>query len=175
MRNKYFIEVMRTPNSRSFERSGVHKSKYHKNNKNNCRDIFRLYKDEEIIFICNIQSISNHPDFPEKNSLTGSFDFEVYAKKRGNSFEIPDNELLTRIHLIKNVYNENHEFHKEDGTTGNNYRTLFHSKWHEPLKKDTKAYSGGCFISSSNDLKRLNKKLNDEKLKEGDTIPGKII
>ncbi|MCP4336455.1 MAG: hypothetical protein GY679_01230 [Mycoplasma sp.] len=159
------IEILRRLASYDYKYD-KNKDDYQNNTKNNMIDELFLYDGLKQIFKCNLQTVSNHPSMKHSDTIkVGKFKLKAFVEQRN---------FNTAIHGIIDAYDINNQ--KIDKYSmqkdGNQYigRWLFHSCYYAPLKKDTRAYSGGCFAMSTEDIQEFNKILMDNGIRQGNTI-----
>jgi hypothetical protein len=142
---------------------------YQSNTKNNMLDTLRLSHSGIVLFESeNVQTISNHPLMKHSDTVKeGNFQVKCFVDKKGfnteihgiiNAFDIADQPI--------DVYSKQYDNGQYIG------RWLIHSSYYAPSGKDTKAYSGGCFIMSTNDMLKLNRALIKAGVKKGNIIDG---
>lgn len=174
IRNDLYFQVIRQKISHNYKFSDeiIKKrglNKYQANTKHNMLDFLRLCNSKEILFCClNVQTVSNHPDMKYGDTIKqGEFKIKCFVDQRN---------FNTQIHGIINAYDlddqkiDKYSMQMDCG----NYigRWLIHSSFYTPLGRDTRGYSGGCFIMSTLNMKNLNLILINNGIKSGDIIPG---
>jgi hypothetical protein len=140
---------------------------YQANTRNNMLDSLRLVNNGIILFEShNVQTVSNHPMMKYRDTIkAGEFQIKCFV----------ENAIFnTQIHGIINAYDISgqpiDEYSKQYDNGQYIGRWLIHSSYYKPLGKDTKAYSGGCIVMSTNDLLALNRALIKEGIKSNDII-----
>jgi len=148
------------------------KSSFDSNIKNNSKDIIIIVKNNTPIFKSFCQSVANHPHYKYKDTIhDGKFEIKCFVENRNfhggihgiiNAFDIEGQPIDIYSMQIDNGYQKG--------------RWLIHDKYSFEKKRDlNNAYSGGCFIMSSEQLSEFNKVLISCNVNPGDVIPGILM
>lgn len=164
------IKVIRKKQSYRYMKEGL--NEYQRRTRNNMIDSLILYKKDDIIFASKkVQTVSNHPQMKYFDTIRkGAFQVKCFVEQR--NFNTP-------VHGIINAYDISNQKINEYAMQNDNGqyigRWLIHSSWYNKLGRDTKAYSGGCFIMSTRDMMKFNNILINNKIKADDIITGLLI
>lgn len=147
---------------------------YKNRTKNNMLDLLQLINTDtnDILFECqNVQTVSNHPLMKKSDTIrSGKFQVKCFVDQGG---------YHTEIHGIVNAYDISGQQINEYSMQYDNGqyigRWLIHSSYYAPLKRDTKAYSGGCFIMTTENILKFNKILKDNGIEKGNIINGELF
>lgn len=174
------IKVLRKQSSYDFKVNPKKEGSFDNNWKNNSRDWFILYDDECEIARFRCQSVANYcfgdmasnGDTEHGDTIApGLFKVKCFVDPRSFHGEI--HGIIETKDLDGQWINRNSMQIVNGFQTG---RWLIHDKWSNSLKKDTNtAWSAGCIIMSSSDLKSFNDLLHAYKIKSGDIILGAIM
>jgi len=154
---------------------------FENNWKNNSLDSLILFDDLQMVVSLNCQTVANYcfgvnagtKDNPHISTVApGDFTIKAFVEPRNFHGEI---HAITRTrdsggrwidHNAMQIYAEGYQLG----------RWLIHDKYSNDLKRDTNyAWSAGCFILSSDDLRNLNVFLRQKRVKSGDLIPGTLV
>ncbi len=175
------LQIIRYKKSYDFRADISKPDSFDNNWKNNSLDWLVLKYGKGEIFRCHCQTVANYcfgdnatADTVEYGDTVapGSFKVRVFADPRNFHGEI--HEIIETTDLDGQRIN-----HRAMQTTANGFqngRWLIHDRWSSKLGTDTNyAWSAGCFILYSEDLKALNKLLHMYELPSGYVIPGNLI
>lgn len=177
----YLLKVYRKKLSYDYK-FNLKKNDYNNNIKNNSLDKMVLFyleklnenviKENYLIEIPNVQTVSNHPHFDHFDTIAaGPFSVELFVTPR---------KFHGLIHgIIDAIDIEGQKIDHWSMQVENGYqkgRWLIHDKWSFEKQRDLNfSYSGGCFISSSENQKKLNNKFKKLKFQKGDILPGLLV
>lgn len=148
--------------------------------RNNSLDWICLYDDRSEIFRAHAQTVANYCFGDMKSNgdtehgdtiKEGYFKIKCFVEPRNFHGEIHG---ITETRDIDGQWVDHNSMQTVNGfQTG---RWLIHDRWSDKLQRDTNtAWSAGCFILSSDDLKSLNDILHAYKVQSGDIIPGELV
>lgn len=145
---------------------------YQNNIKNNSLDTILIMNEGTELFSANCQTVSNHPDFKHRDTIQkGTFKIKCFVESRKFHGEIHG---IIDAYDIENQKINNYSMQLENGQLKG--RWLVHDKWYDKIQKDSKyAYSGGCFVLSSEDLEQFNKVLRKNKIVDNQVINGILV
>ena len=147
---------------------------------NNSLDSLILFDDLEMLICLNCQTVANYcfgPNAgPKENPhistiAPGDFTVKAFVEPRSFHGEI---HAITRTRDIGGKWIDHNamQIYSEGYQLG---RWLIHDRFSFDLKRDTNyAWSAGCFILSSADLRNLNTCLKQKGVKPGELIPGSL-
>ena len=155
----------------SFENNWLH----------NSEDTLSLVDGGEVAFSCSCQSVANYcfgaqrpgDTAPHGDTVApGEFTLKCFVEPRSFHGEI---HAITRTRDIDGQW-IGRDAMQTTADGFQNGRWLLHDRFSFKTGKDTRhAWSAGCFILSSDDLKRLNAVLRSKGIKAGDEIPGLVV
>lgn len=161
------IRVIRYKTSYNYKYDAL-TDNYDNNTKNNMLDSFIVIDNDKEIFKVNCQTISNHPEMKHSDTIAqGKFKLKLFVDQR--TFNTPIHGIIGAKDLAGQSINE-HSMQLDNGQWIG--RWLVHSCYYTPLGRDTRAYSGGCIIMSTNSMLALNEILRNI---IGDTIEVELI
>lgn len=169
MIKEYHLLVERDPVSHDFILEEDTGNIYKNRTKNNMIDHMFLYKNDVIIWSTHhLQTVSNHPLMKYSDTIQkGNFKLKLFVEQR--KFNTPVHGIIDAFDL-NGDYIDEFSMQKDQGEYIG--RFLMHSSYYAPLKRDTKGYSGACFIVSTAEMLAFNKVLLENGLKEGDILKG---
>jgi hypothetical protein len=150
------------------------KNDYNNNVKNNMQDTLKLIDIDtnNILFECNnVQTVSNHPYMKLSDTIkAGKFRIKHFVDKRKFRYD---------IHGIVDAYDINNQKIDKYSMQHDNGRYigrwLAHSTYDPVLRRVTRAFSGGCFIMSPDNIKRWANILKTAGVKKDTIIEGELI
>ena len=173
------IQIVRKKESYDFKADPNKEGSFENNWKNNSLDIFRLYdKNNVCVFACNCQSVANYcfGDYKSNGSIEygdtikGKFQVKCFVEPR--AFHGRIHAIINAVDLDGQPINESSMQIVDGYQTG---RWLIHDKFSFKTNKDTNyAWSAGCIILASEDLRRFNKELDIHGIVSGDIIEGGV-
>jgi len=173
------IVIERYSKSYNFKANPNKPGSFQNNWKNNSLDWFVLYDDNAELFRAHCQSVANY-NFGEQQSLgseygdtvrEGPFKMKCFVEPRAFHGEI--HGICETTDMDGEIINHESMQKSGDYQLG---RWLVHDRWSNKIHGDTNyAWSAGCFILSSGDLKALNVVLKSCGVKPGNIIPGNVI
>ena len=154
---------------------------FENNWKNNSMDSLILFDDLEMVIALNCQTVANYcfgvnagpKDNPHISTIApGDFTITAFVEPRSFHGEI---HAITRTKDIGGMWIDHNAMQIYSGGYQLG-RWLIHDKYSYELKRDTNyAWSAGCFILSSADLRNLNGCLKQKGVKPGDLITGTLL
>lgn len=175
------LQIIRYKKSYDFREDSNAPDSFENNWKNNSLDWLVLRDDKGELFRCHCQTVANYCFGANATADTvaygdtiapGTFKVRLFAEPRNFHGEI--HEIIETTDLDGQRIDHNAMQTTEGGFQ--NGRWLIHDRWSAKLGKDSNyAWSAGCFILYSEDLKALNKLLHMYELPSGYVIPGNII
>ena len=154
---------------------------FENNWKNNSLDSLLVFDDLEMVMRLNCQTVANYcfgvnagaKDNPHISTVApGEFTVRAFVEPRSFHGEI---HAITRTKDIGGKWIDHNamQIYSDVYQLG---RWLIHDKHSNELNRDTNyAWSAGCFILSSADLRNLNACLRSKGVKPGDLIPGTLL
>ena len=147
----------------------------------NSEDDLSLIEGNEVVFTCKCQSVANYCFGEQRPGDTvsygdtvapGEFTLKCFAPPRAFHGEI---HAITRTRDIDGQWIDRDAMQTTAGGFQNG-RWLVHDRFSFKTGRDTRyAWSAGCFILSSEDLRGLNKILRSRGVKAGDEVSGVVI
>lgn len=179
--NNLKIEVWRDKRSYDFCADKSKPDSFENNWLHNSIDHILLFKEEEVLFTANCQSVANYcfgamspgDNLPHGDTIApGEFTVRCFVEPRdfhGEIHAITDCTDLDGQRIDRNAM-------QISAKGFQNGRWLIHDRFSKKIGRDTNyAWSAGCFILSSKDLEALNEILKKQGVKPGDLIPGKVF
>lgn len=175
------LKIVRYKKSYDFKLDPEKPDSFENNRKNNSIDEFILNNDGTECFRCKCQTVANYcfgeqaPGDTVKHGdsvATGEFTVKCF---------VPPRKFHGQIHAITKTCDIDGQWIDRNAmqTTENGYqngRWLIHDRFSFAQGKDTHyAWSAGCFILSSADLRLLNVNLDSYGIKPGDEIQGELV
>lgn len=167
------IEVLRLFSSHDFK-VDPRQNSFGNNWKNNSQDLFRLKESDggSVLFQTRCQTVSNHPGYKYGDTiLEGPFRLKCFVDPR--AFHGRVHGIIDAYDLEGQAIDEFSLQNDPDYPGYQNGRWLVHDRYSFKIGKDTNyAWSGGCIILSSADLKNFNTKLDGLGIRKGDIVEG---
>jgi hypothetical protein len=178
-------KIFRKAASLNFKRDPSAPNDWHNNDGVNSQDILELCDDDEVIFSCPSQTVSN-----AEGLIKGAHEYDTIAPGKffirafvdPRAFKCQPHGIVgaTTKHgdLIRSDVDKHGKPTEKDSTTGSNLsRWLVHDwKDHNNPPKDTRvAWSAGCFVEPDADLVRLNTILLARGVKPYALIPAELF
>jgi len=184
--NELFIRIIRKKLSYQYKNDMNTKDDWYVNDKNNMLDDFHFYVDEAVIFSAKVQTVANIPNGRHTDTIIpGPFQIKCFI---GEGEHADPRNFYGRIHGIINTYDMDGQKISEGSTEpipGKNGAPEDFTRWlvhdlqkHKPNPPniDTRvAWSAGCFIMSTYNLKALGDILDAYKIIPGDIIGGELM
>ena len=172
------IQIKRNVKSYDFMQNPKEKGSFANNWKNNSIDSFILRDDKAVIFECKCQTVANYcfgamatADTVEYGDTIAPGEFVVKTFVESRSFH-GDIHGITRTKDLDGQW-INHDAMQTTKGGFQNGRFLIHDRFSFKTGEDTRyAWSAGCFILSSGDLKTFNSFLFDYNVQPGELISG---
>jgi hypothetical protein len=175
------IVVYRTRKSFDYKVDPFAPSSFENNWKNNRQDWLVIKDDKAEIFRCRCQSVANYCFGKGATADTVSYGDTIYPGRFFLKCFVDPRDFFGEIHAITKTTDYDGQLIDRHAmqTTKDGYqngRWLLHSMYSKKLGDDTTyAWSSGCIITSSADLKAFNTVLHAYKIQPGETIEGEII
>jgi len=175
------FRVERKKESYQYKADPAKPGSFENNWKNNSLDSLMLYDDLEMVVSLFCQTVANYcfgphagpKDNPHISTVAvGDFTVKAFVDPINFHGEI---HAITRTRDCGGRWIDHNalQVYSKDYQLG---RWLIHDKFSKKEQRDTNyAWSAGCFILSSNDLKNLNAILRQKGVKPGDLIPGSVV
>ena len=175
------FKVERKKESYQFRKNPAKPDSFENNWNNNSLDSLMVFDDLELAICLKCQTVANYcfgqnagpKDNPHISTVApGDFTIKAFVEPRSFHGEI---HAITRTKDIGGMWIDHNamQIYSDGYQLG---RWLIHDRYSFELKRDTNyAWSAGCFILSSLDLRSLNACLKQKGIKPGDLIPGSLI
>lgn len=175
------IKILRYRKSYDFKNDPSMPDSFENNWKNNSLDWLLLCDDKGELFRCHCQSVANYcfgknatADSVSYGDTVAPGVFKLRAFANPRSFHGEIHEIIQTKDIDGQYINHQAMQITADGYQ--NGRWLIHDRYSSKTGKDTNyAWSAGCFILSSADLKNLNEMLHAYQVEPGTILQGIVL
>lgn len=175
------LKIIRHKESYDFKLDPEKPDSFENNRKNNSIDDLVLFNDAEEVYRCKCQTVANYCFGEQRPGDTVKHGDSVAPGEFTVKCFVPPRKFHGQIHAIIKTRDIDGQWIDRNAmqTAAGGYqngRWLIHDRFSSAQGQDTcYAWSAGCFVLSSSDLRLLNVNLDSYGVKAGDEIQGELV